>query len=64
MSKFRKTKYGIAICPFFQWQRGEIEGLGQRCDDVSLVICCHKKNTAWDYEGNCTKQLCPLVQES
>jgi hypothetical protein len=61
MSKFRKTKHGLAICPFFIWTSENIEHLGQTENDVNLAFCNHFGNTD-NHEGNCQEKLCPLVQ--
>jgi hypothetical protein len=62
MSEFRKTKAGVAICPFFGWTSENIEGLGHTEEDVDLVHCAHPENPAHDddFEGNCRERLCPL----
>jgi len=62
MAKYRTTKPGVAICPFFQWTSENIEGLGHSEDDVNLVICCHP-DIPTDYEGNCQEKNCPLIKE-
>jgi hypothetical protein len=59
--KFRKTKSGIVICPFFIWQSENIEGLGHTEDNVNLTFCNHPKNPN-ECEGNCQEKLCPLLQ--
>lgn len=59
--KFRQTKYGIAICPHFQWQSENIERQGQQDDDVSLTFCSHDCNES-DHEGNCNEKACPIVR--
>ena len=59
--KFRRTKAGITICPFFIWQSENIEGVGHTETDVSLTFCNHPKNPD-DYEGNCQEKLCPLLK--
>ena len=59
---FRKTKAGVAICPFFIWDGENIEGLGHSEDDVSLVFCNHPKNED-GYEGNCQEFFCPLLKD-
>lgn len=58
---YRKTKIGIAICPFFVWTSENIEGLGHTEDDVNLVICNHPDNQD-KYEGNCQENVCPLLK--
>jgi len=58
---FRKTKSGVAICPFFGWTSENIEGEGRTEDDVSLIFCSHLENPD-DYEGNCQAKLCPLLK--
>ena len=58
MSKFRKTKYGLPICPFIIWKSEEYE---QTEFDVSLVFCYHPDNKN-DNEGNCQEEFCPLIQ--
>jgi len=60
--KFRKTKSGITICPFFIWQSENIEGEGHAEDDVNLVFCNHPENKD-EYEGNCQENLCPLKNQ-
>lgn len=61
MKKYRKTKSGIAICPFFTWTSENIEGLGRTEEnDVSLIHCTHLDNPNLN-EGNCQKNLCPLL---
>lgn len=37
----RRTKAGLAICPFFTWTSENIEGLGHTEDDVNLIHCIH-----------------------
>ena len=59
MNNFRKTKNGIAICPFFSWASENIEGLGHIEEDISLIHCTHLDNPDLN-EGNCQKNLCPL----
>lgn len=61
MSKFRTTKSGVAICPFFTWTSENIEGLGHTDKDVSLTYCTHFDNPDL-YEGNCQENLCPLIE--
>uniref|UniRef100_A0A6M3XG09 Uncharacterized protein n=1 Tax=viral metagenome TaxID=1070528 RepID=A0A6M3XG09_9ZZZZ len=60
--KFRTTKQGVAICPFFTWtseDKALIERQGHSENDVSLTLCVHPDNPN-DYEGNCNKTNCPL----
>ncbi len=58
---FRRTKAGVAICPFFGWQSENIEGLGRQSEnDVNLTFCSHPKNID-DCEGNCQPKTCPLL---
>lgn len=60
---FRKTKAGVAICPFFQWTSENIEGQGHSENDVNLTICNHAKNKHPNVEGNCySESWCPLIQ--
>lgn len=59
MSEFRKTKAGVQICPFFIWRSENIREHTEK--DVSLAFCTHPDNQD-DYEGNCQKDLCPLVK--
>ena len=59
MSEFRKTKNGVAICPFFIWQGEDIRDQAE--EDVSLVFCNHPNNQD-EYEGNCQENLCPLLK--
>lgn len=59
----RKTKAGIAICPFFIWTSENIEGLGHTDDDVNLTFCTHFKNPD-NCEGNCQEELCPLIKDN
>lgn len=59
---FRSTKAGAAICPFFIWQSENIERLGHTEDDVNLTLCNHPENPN-DHEGNCQKELCPLISD-
>lgn len=58
MAKFRKTKNRIAICPFFTWTSENIREHTEK--DVSLIHCSHLDNPDL-YEGNCQKNLCPLL---
>ena len=58
--KFRRTKSGVTICPFFIWTSENIEGLGHIEEDVNLVFCNHPKNKD-EHEGNCQEKLCPLM---
>ena len=58
--KFRSTKSGVAICPFFIWTSENIEGLGHQENDVNLTFCIHVENPD-DYEGNCQEKICPLL---
>lgn len=60
--RFRKIKSGIAICPFFFWTSENIEGLGHTEEDVNLTLCTHYKNPE-SSEGNCRKEICPLVEK-
>jgi len=55
---FRKTKAGIAICPFFIWTSEERE---QHENSVSLTFCAHPGNKN-DCEGNCSERSCPLTK--
>lgn len=59
MKTYRKTKHGVAICPFFTWTSENIEGCGHTETDVNLVHCTHPDNPN-DREGNCVLRLCPL----
>lgn len=59
MTEYRKTKNGVAICPFFIWQSENIREHTEK--DVSLVYCNHPDNQD-KYEGNCQKNLCPLQE--
>jgi len=61
-TKFRKTKKGLAICPFFIWTSENIEGLGHSEEDVNLTYCNHSNNSH-DFEGNCGVTFCPLLKE-
>jgi len=61
MSKFRKTKNGIPICPYFIWTSENIERLGQQENDVNLTFCSHFDNKN-NCEGNCQEELCPLIK--
>ena len=61
MSNFRKTKSGIAICPFFTWTSEDIGGEGHSENDVNLVHCTNLDNPDL-YEGNCSKGKCPLLE--
>ena len=58
--RFRKIKSGIAICPFLIWTSENIEGLGHTEEDVNLIFCTHFENPD-SYEGNCRKEICPLM---
>lgn len=61
MSKFRKTKHEVAICPFFTWTSeniGEIDKT-EKENDVNLIHCTHLDNPDL-HEGNCQENLCPL----
>ena len=62
MPSYLRTKTGIAICPYFIWQSENIEGLGHREDDVTLIFCNHPKNQC-DSEGNCQENWCPLIEQ-
>lgn len=57
---FRKTKAGIAICPFLIWTSENIEGEGHTENDVSLAFCSHSENPD-NCEGNCQEKICPLI---
>lgn len=57
--KFRQTKSGIAICPFFIWTSENIEKLGHSENDVNLTFCNHPENKN-KHEGNCQEDLCPF----
>lgn len=59
--KFRKTKSGVAICPFFTWASENIGGYGHSENDVNLVHCSHPNNED-PYEGNCCEKICPLIR--
>jgi len=61
MSKYSRTKAGIAICPYFVWQSENVEGRGMRENDVNLTFCNHIKNPN-SYEGNCQEKWCPLLE--
>lgn len=63
MRKYRKTKAGLAICPYFGWASEDIEGLGQQENDVNLSFCSHPDNKE-PYEGNCQERNCPLISSS
>lgn len=57
--KFQKTKHEIAICPYFIWKSEH-----EHCEeDVSISFCTHINNDE-DNEGNCRKELCPLVKKN
>ncbi|HDY87835.1 MAG TPA: hypothetical protein ENH82_06925 [bacterium] len=60
--EFRKTKPGVAICPFFTWMSENIEREGHTENDVSLIHCIHPKNPDL-CEGNCQKDMCPLLKD-
>ena len=57
----RKTKSGVAICPFFTWTSEDIEGLGHSEKDVNLTHCINDANKEF-HEGNCQESLCPLLK--
>jgi len=59
--KFRTTKSGITICPFFIWQSENIENEGHTENDVNLTFCNHSDNKN-ECEGNCQKKFCPLLK--
>ena len=61
MSNYRKTKHGIAICPFFTWTSELREGPPSETD-VNLVFCVHADNKD-DVEGNCFEGRCPLLDD-
>lgn len=61
--KFRKTKAGVQVCPFFIWTSENIEGFGHSEDDVNLTYCTHP-NHSDDYEGNCQEILCPIIRDN
>jgi len=54
--KFRETKAGFPICPYFIWQ----SEYGSD-DSISISFCNHPKNPD-ECEGNCRKELCPLLK--
>lgn len=58
---FRKTKAGVAICPFFIWTSENIGDLGHSENDVNLTHCTHPNNPD-DYEGNCQSDVCPVIK--
>lgn len=62
MPKFRKTKAGVAICPYFIWTSEERYANEQPENDVSLIHCNHSENRD-SCEGNCQENLCPLMIE-
>ena len=62
MAQYRKTKAGLAICPYFIWQSENREGVGHNENDVNLTFCNHIKNPN-NYEGNCQDENCPLTGE-
>ena len=61
-NKFRSTKAGVQICPFFSWTSENIEGLGHRENDVNLTICTHERNPNY-HEGNCQEEWCPILKQ-
>lgn len=61
MNNIRRTKPGIAICPFFTWTSEDIERTGHNENDVNLTHCTHKANKH-DHEGNCCEPDCPLLE--
>lgn len=62
MMKYRRTKSGVAICPYFIWQSEDIEKIGHNENDVNLTFCSHSQNEN-DFEGNCQSDLCPLIKK-
>ena len=54
--KFKKTKTGFPICPYFIWEY-EYDSP----ESISICFCNHVDNPD-DYEGNCQKKLCPLLK--
>ena len=58
--RFRKTKSGVAICPFYIWTSENYQEHSE--NDVNLAFCSHNKNKE-DTEGNCRKEICPLTTE-
>jgi len=56
--KFRKTKAGLAICPFLIWTSEYREEHTEI--DVNLTFCSHHKNPD-NCEGNCQEKICPLL---
>lgn len=60
MKRFRKTKAGITICPFFIWTSEDIYNHNE--NDVNLAFCNHKDNKN-ECEGNCSEEHCPLLKE-
>ena len=60
--KYRETKNGIAICPYFIWTSENIGGAGHSENDVNLCFCNHPDNKE-DVEGNCREELCPVIKE-
>ncbi len=61
MSGFRKTKHGLAICPFFIWQSEDTQNNNEDECDISLTLCTHPNNKD-NHEGNCNKEGCPLIE--
>lgn len=59
-TKFRKTKVGIAMCPFFIWTSEDVFNHSEH--DVSLAFCNHPNNKD-ECEGNCSDKQCPLLKE-
>jgi len=62
MSKFNKTKLGIAICPFFIWQSERYLVEEYSLYDIGVVFCVHPDNLS-KFEGNCQEKNCPLIEE-
>lgn len=60
--KFRKTKSGVTICPFFIWTSENIFSPEYHDEnDVNLTLCDHPENPN-NCEGNCSEEKCPLIK--
>ena len=58
--KFRETKTGLPICPYFLWQ-SESHREDDSDESISICFCNHPENPS-ECEGNCEKEICPLLK--
>ena len=54
--KFRETKTGFPICPYFIWKSEHDSD-----ENISICFCSHSENPD-EYESNCQKEICPLLK--